>query len=68
MWLLDFLPFWVFHLIVLVGIGGILASKVLTFIPLMNIYKAPIQIAGAVLLIIGLYMEGGISNQEKWEA
>jgi hypothetical protein len=68
MWLLDYLPFWVFHLIVLVGIGGILASKVLTFIPLMNIYKAPIQIAGAVLLIIGLYMEGGISNQEKWEA
>lgn len=68
MWLLDYLPFWVFHLIVLVGIGGILASKVLNFIPLMSNYKYIIQAAGAVLLVLGLYMEGGISNQEKWEA
>lgn len=68
MWLLDFLPFWIFHLIVLAGIGGILASTVLKFIPFISNYKLPIQVASVILLSFGLYMEGGVSNQEKWEA
>lgn len=68
MWLLDFLPFWIFHLIVLIGIGGILASTLLKFIPFMSNYKLLIQVASVILLSFGLYMEGGVSNQEKWEA
>ena len=68
MWLLDFLPFWIFHLIVLVGVGGILASTVLKFIPFISNYKLPIQVASITLLSFGLYMEGGVSNQQKWEA
>jgi len=68
MWMLDFLPFWIFHLIVLVGIGGILASGVIKFIPFISTYKLPIQVASVILLVFGVYMEGGVSNQEKWEA
>ena len=68
MWLLDFLPFWIFHLVILAGIGGILASTVLKFIPFISNYKLPIQVGSAILLAFGLYMEGGVSNQEKWEA
>jgi hypothetical protein len=67
MWMLDFLPFWIFHLIVLVGIGGILASGVIKFIPFISNYKLPIQVASVILLVFGVYMEGGVSNQEKWE-
>jgi hypothetical protein len=68
MWLIEFLPFWVFHLIVLVGIGGIIVSEVLKFIPFVTIYRLPIQVASIIALVFGVYMEGGISNQEKWEA
>lgn len=68
MWLLDFLPFWIFHLIVLAGIGGILASTVLKFIPFISNYRLPIQVASIIALSFGLYMEGGVSNQERWEA
>lgn len=68
MWMLDFLPFWIFHLIVLVGVGGILASVVLKFIPFISNYKLPVQVASVILLVFGVYMEGGVSNQEKWEA
>ena len=68
MWLLDFLPFWIFHLIVLAGIGGLIASAVLKFIPFVSIYRMPIQVASIIALVLGVYMEGGISNQEKWEA
>ena len=68
MWLLDFLPSWIFHLITLAGIGGILASTVLKFIPFISNYKLPIQVGSVILLSFGLYMSGGIANQEKWES
>ena len=68
MWILDFLPFWIFHLIVLVGIGGLITSLVLKFIPFVSMYRVPIQVASIIILVFGVYMEGGISNQEKWEA
>ena len=68
MWMLDFLPFWIFHLIVLIGIGGILASVVLKFIPFISKYNLPLQVGSIILLVFGVYMEGGIANQEKWEA
>ena len=68
MWILDFLPFWIFHLIVLVGIGGLITSLVLKFIPFVSMYRVPIHVASISILVFGVYMEGGISNQEKWEA
>jgi hypothetical protein len=37
-------------------------------IPLVNKYLLPVKVGSAFLLVFGLYMEGGISNQERWEA
>ena len=68
MWILDWLPFWVFHLVVLAGLVGLGASLVLKFIPFVSTYRLPIQVASISILVFGVYMEGGISNQEKWEA
>jgi hypothetical protein len=68
MWILNFLPFWFFHLITLVGILGLLAGFVLGMIPLINKYKLPIQVVSLLLLVAGIYMEGAISNEEKWQA
>lgn len=68
MWILDWLPFWVFHLVVLVGIVGLGASLVLKFVPFISTYRLPIQVVAIAILVFGVYMEGGISNQEKWES
>jgi hypothetical protein len=68
MWILDWLPFWIFHLIVIAGFVGLAASLVLKFIPFVSTYGLPIQVASIALLVFGVYMEGGISTQEKWEA
>lgn len=68
MWILDWLPFWVFHLIVLAGIGALAATYVLKFIPFVSTYTLQFRVAAIVLLMFGIFMEGGISNQEKWEA
>ena len=68
MWILDFLPFWVFHLVLLAGVVGLFVSFFVSSIPLVNKYLLPVKIGSAFLLVFGLYMEGGISNQERWEA
>lgn len=68
MWVLDFLPFWVFHLILLVGVVGSFISFFVGSIPLINKYIIPVKVISMFLLVCGLYMEGGVSNQERWEA
>ena len=62
MWLLSFLPTYVFHLLTLIGVGGVIAC--LLPIP----YKSIVQIISVIVLSFSLYMEGGISNQAEWEA
>lgn len=66
MWVLNFLPNWLFHLIVLAGILGIVASLVLSFIPFVSQYKQPIQVASIIALVVGIFFEGAISNNDAW--
>jgi signal transduction histidine kinase len=68
MWILKFLPDFIFHLILLLGIAGLVASFVLKFIPFISQYRLPIQVVGAVLVVIGLYMAGAIANESAWQA
>ena len=68
MWILDWLPFWIFHLVVALGLAGVIASIVFKFVPFISQYTLPIQVISIIVLVFGVYMEGGISNQEKWEA
>jgi len=67
MWLLNFLPDWFFHLVTLLGIAGIVVGFFLGIIPLIGKYKLPIQIFSIILLVGGIYMEGAMSNEEKWQ-
>ena len=68
MWILNFLPFWFFHLITLIGVVGLFVGFVLGMIPIISKYKLPIQILSIAFLVIGIYMEGAMSNEEKWLA
>lgn len=67
MWILSFTPDWVFHSIALAGVVGIIAGFLLSFIPLVNKYKLPIQIISIVLLTFGIFMEGAILNEQVWK-
>ena len=64
MWMLSLLPDWVYHLIVIFSLLALIVASVFKFIP----YRLPIQVFGALLLIFGVWMEGGIVNEAKWEA
>jgi hypothetical protein len=67
MWILTFLPDVAFHIITFVGIVGLFTSYFLGIFPLLSRYKLPVQIASICLLVAGIYFEGMISNEAKWE-
>ena len=66
MWILKWLPDFVFHLIFIAGLLGLGASFVLKFVPFVTQYRVPIQVAASILIAIGLYMEGAISDNTAW--
>ena len=70
MWILKWLPFWTFYATIIVGLLGLAATYLLRFSPLpaIYIYKTPIQLISVVLIAIGTYMSGAISNEEAWLA
>jgi hypothetical protein len=67
-WLLSFLPNFVFHLIVIAGLLGLIASQFFRFIPFVSTYSLPIKVISIIALVIGVWFEGGISNNDAWLA
>jgi len=67
MWILSFLPDYVTHLILFAGVIGTIAGFVLGFIPFIAPYKLPIQIISILVLSFGLYLEGGMADNEIWQ-
>ena len=70
MWLLNWLPDWIFYAVGLVGLVGLFSTYLLQFIPIpaISMYKAPIQLVSIVLIAFATYMSGGIANEAKWNA
>lgn len=68
MWILKWLPDWIFYAIFFIGLLGIIASYVMKFIPFVYVYRTPIQVISVILIAIGTYMAGAISNEEAWLA
>jgi hypothetical protein len=68
MWLLDFMPDWIFHAILLAGSLGLISSFILNFIPAFKLYHLPLQIVSVLLIALGIWFEGAMSNQAEWEA
>ena len=67
MWIFTVAPEWVIHLILAIGLIGVIAGFVLGFIPVIKRYKLPIQIISILVLSLGLYLEGGLSDYKEWE-
>lgn len=68
MWILQWLPNWIFYLMFFAGLLGVVATYVMKFIPFVYVYRTPIQVASVILIAIGTYMSGAISNEEAWLA
>jgi len=70
MWLLSLLPdafmVWIVHLITLAGLLALGVSFFLTKVPLVGQYGRMLKIAGALALVLGIYLEGGVATEQRW--
>jgi hypothetical protein len=66
-WMLSLIPDWFWTLVLISGIVGTLATWVLKFIPFISTYRLPIQVASIIALIVGVYFQGVIANEAKWQ-
>ena len=66
-WMLSFIPDWFWTLVLISGIVGTLATWVLKFIPFVSTYRLPIQVASIIALVVGVYFQGVIANEAKWQ-
>lgn len=64
MWILQFLPNWIFYLLLLTGVAAFLITKFIKILPNAQLIK----LASVVAIIISIYMIGAISNNDAWLA
>jgi len=71
-WMLSLIPdsifVWIYYVMLTLGVGLYVASKLVTWIPLMGQYKLPAELVGVVLLVVGAYFYGGYGVQAAWQA
>ena len=68
MWILKFLPDWIFYGIFLVGLIGFAATYLFKYIPIpfIYMYRKPIQIGSVLAIVFGTFMSGAIYDNESW--
>ena len=70
MFIIQYLPDFVTHLIVLIGLAGFLVTSVpflWNLVPGAKLYQLPLKILSVVVLGYGLYLEGGIATEAVWK-
>jgi len=70
LWVLTLMPdtfiVWFVNILLLLGVIGIVVSFFVKFIPIVNTYRLPIQIGSVIVLMCGIYLQGGIDTEQKW--
>jgi len=70
MWILHLLPdnsiAVIVNTILIAGALVTVAGFFVKFVPFVNTYRTPVQIAGVLLLTVGVYFEGGYSTEMAW--
>jgi hypothetical protein len=64
MWILQFLPNWIFYALLLCGVAAFVATKFIKILPNAQL----IQIASVAVVLVSIYMIGAISNNDAWLA
>ena len=70
MWILHLLPdamiAWIVNIILIAGAVTTAAGFFVRFIPFVNTYRIPVQVAGILLLTVGVYFQGGYTTEMAW--
>jgi DNA-directed RNA polymerase beta' subunit len=67
MWIIQYLPEIVVHLIFAAGLLGIIAGFLLSFIPSIKPYKLAIQVISLLVFTLGVYLQGALEDTKIWQ-
>jgi hypothetical protein len=67
MWIIQYLPEIVVHLIFAAGLLGIIAGFLLSFIPAIKPYKLAIQVISLLVFTLGVYLQGALEDTKIWQ-
>ena len=67
MFIVQYLPEMVIHIIFMAGVLGVIAGFVLGFIPAIRPYKLAVQVISLIVLCFGVYIEGGLADTKIWK-
>ena len=71
-WMISLIPdsifIWITYFMFGLGVVLYVASKLVTWLPLISQYKLPAEVGGVVLLVVGAYLFGGYDTEMTWRA
>lgn len=67
-WMLGLLPDWFWTLVLIAGVLALISAWLLKFVPVVAANRLFIQIGGVIALLAGVYFQGVIFNEAKWQA
>lgn len=67
MWMLGLIPAVVWHLLLIISLLTIAFTYFLRMIPFVGANAIQLRFAAIVLLVLTVWMEGGIANEAKWQ-
>lgn len=67
MWFLEWVPPFMVHITIIVSLLALIITSVINTIPFINTYIKPIQIFAIILLIMSVWLEGGLAEQAKYK-
>jgi hypothetical protein len=67
MWLLSFVPDWIFYGLALASFVALILATFLKVIPFIGKYAIPIQLLSFVVLLVSVFLCGGLSNEASWQ-
>ena len=69
-WIVSLIPdslfVWIYYIMLTVGLGLYIVSKLVTWLPLISQYKLPAEVTGVILLVCGAYLVGSYSTEMCW--
>lgn len=72
MWFLSFIPDWILqwaiHGLVILGLALTFIGSIVRFLPVIQPYALVGRQVGIVLLVIGVFFEGGYATEMSWRA
>jgi len=69
-WMISLIPdsifIWITYFLMAVGLGLVILSKLVAWLPIINRYKTPSEIIGVLILVVGSYLFGSHGTEMVW--